>query len=266
MDRCRNCGAQAVGADGMCTVCKAVVPSGGASGGIAPSTAFTPPDRFAVPDLPAAVTPPRKHVNPWLVIGGAAVILGVGVALAVGAAAGDDSDPAGDDRRFSSDRTGEAGPLDSADSADSADDTSGRTCWDGSVVDDGEWCASPTGAQALQYAFPQVDFSTCVDDAGVGTHFHPGWSYRCEWNGSEIHFAEYVDASSRNGRLARYGQCMPAGEDTCVAGPSPTGRYVMTYDANSGLLFYASSPQGLAGITALTPRSADELLFGERAS
>lgn len=233
------------------------------SGPMAPSASTSPTS--SAPSRRGARKPPRTAL---LVGAGVVAVLAVaGLGVGIGLAAGNDTEPSANSTSVVNDPTS-AAPTSNAPS--SGVPTSGETpegparvCWDGSQVRGTETCPIATGPNAIRYAFPQVDFNTCASDAGVGDHFHPGWSYRCHWRGHEFHIAEYVDEAARTERLAEYGPCNPPGVGLCVAGPTALGnRYVKTYADFTGLLFYVSSPDGMPALSQLLPRSADVMLNG----
>lgn len=93
MEKCRNCGAEAVDSGGRCGVCRAQVPS--TTPASPPTVSSDPPtitERFAAPDVPVLEVPRQLFANPWLLIVGVlALVVLAGGGILAGIALGDQS-------------------------------------------------------------------------------------------------------------------------------------------------------------------------------
>ncbi len=133
-------------------------------------------------------------------------------------------------------------------------------CWDGSLVVRGvQICPDPNTEQAMRWAFP-LDWSQCSPDGDAG---YNRWSHTCLVSGATIHIATYRGNAARQGRLADYGPCGPAGGGLIICEPSlTTDRWLRTYEGD--LYFYMSAQTKYQDVLFRLPqRSADDLIFGQ---
>lgn len=226
------------------------------------------------------VTPSRGPSRRWVLGTAAAVLVAVAATLGLTSALRDDGNGASVVDRAAADEAAAAPTEPSSPSPEPIPDPTPtptpppipeRACWDGSTVPEGTPCAQTSGEGAMQFVFSNVDLSSdaCERERGLPTdgYLQEGWSFQCVVDGESVHIAEYVGPRARDRRIARYGGCNPdlsRRPDECIAGPLDDGvRFVKTYAAGTGLLFYVSSAAGLTALDLVVLRPADELLLGD---
>jgi hypothetical protein len=171
-----------------------------------------------------------------------------------GSGSGEES---GSDEPSEGDETG-AEPEEEEPEEEAAEEPEARVCWDGTPA---QGVCDLSSAEAGMWAFG----FTREQCGHSGGHDHNVDSFSCYrgayGTGVRFHLATYRDQASRASRLSDYGSCTPSTGQRITCGPTDTSRWVRTYRAPAGILFYASStrPQALA---KLPQRSFRELKYG----
>lgn len=140
-------------------------------------------------------------------------------------------------------------------------------CWDRAVVTRGTRCSTEHNSDTLFWAFgidqgkDDCERSDSYEWADIG--------YSCEPDGTELRLAIWQTPNWRDQRLVEYGDPEPVGRGLLKHGvgtAGESGRILLRYDSDVGLLYASVKAEDAAFLDTLIPKvkSRTELLYGTK--